>query len=354
MKNASFPITGAKKSGVTQNFDLTDPQSLQEYFQAKASEEIETIKDYLQNKQFIGFFVGKKNAGKGTYSKLFSELIGKDKIVHLSVGDLVRDVHGNWEEYIKSPKGKKLKDYYRGFISFEEAQDRFLSRSASNLLPSEFILALLRVEFDDLQDKSIFLDGFPRDVDQIGYSLFFKEIMGREEDKDMFILIDIPDSVINERIKSRRICPICNTPRNLKLLPTSSVGFDSEKQEFYLMCDNPACNKARMVGKEGDELGIEPIKERLEKDQEIINKSNELYGIQKVLLRNSIPVTEADQYFDKYELTPAFGYELDGEKVKTVESPWTVKDNEGVESYSLMPAPVAIALLKQMSKILGE
>ena len=31
------------------------------------------------------------------------------------------------------------------------------------------------------------------------------------------------------------------------------------------MCDNPECDKARMVTKEGDELGIEPIRERIER-----------------------------------------------------------------------------------------
>lgn len=355
MTKSIFPIIGAKTKGVTKVYDLTSPESLADYFQAKTGKEINIIKKSLLKKNFIAFFVGKKNAGKGTYSKLFMNLIGKEKIVHLSVGDLVREIHGGWDSFIKSSRGKKLKEIYRGNIGFEEAVERFLGRSASKLLPSEFILALLRVKFDELAGKSVFLDGFPRDEDQINYSLFFKEIVGRKDDKDMYILIDIPDAVINERIKFRRICPVCNTPRNLKLLATPFVGFDEKTKEYYLMCENPACKKAIMVAKEGDELGIAPIKERLAKDQQIIDKALELTGIPVILLRNSIPVTLASKNFDQYELTPGFSYERDGRgNVKTIENPYTVEDNNGVKSYSLMPAPVAVALIKQMAAILQE
>lgn len=355
MDKPDFPIIGTITKGVDQPFDLTNPDSLNEYFEAKVGPEIKTIKKALEKQNFIAFFVGKKNAGKGTYSKLFMNLIGENKIVHLSVGDLVREIHGDWDNFIKSAEGKKLKDIYRGNISFEEAVERFLGRSASKLLPSEFILALLRVKFDDLKGKSVFLDGFPRDLDQINYSLFFKEILGREDDKDMYILIDIPDSVINERIKYRRICPICHAPRNLKLLATPFVGYDEKTQEYYLMCENPACNKAIMVSKEGDELGIAPIKERLVKDQQIIDKAFDLIGIPVLLLRNSIPVTVADKNFNKYELTPGFSYERDDKgNVKTIENPYTVEDNNGVKSYSLMPAPVAVALIKQMAEVLSK
>lgn len=355
MNKSEFPIIGTKTKGVTQVYDLTNPDSLNEYFQAKTGQEIEIIKKSLQKQNFIAFFVGKKNAGKGTYSKIFSNLIGKDKIVHLSVGDLVREVHADWDNYIKGPKGKKLEVLYRGPLSFAEAVERFLGRSASTLLPSEFILAMLRVKFAELAGKSVFLDGFPREIDQISASLYFKEIVGRGSDKDMYVLIDIPDAVINERIKFRRICPKCQAPRNLKLLATPDVGFDEKTKDFYLMCENPNCNKAVMVAKEGDELGIEPIKDRLAKDQQIIDKAFTLSGIPIILLRNSVPINVADNNFDSYELTPSFSYEYDEatKTVKTNESPWTVEDNNGVKSYSLMPAPVVVALLKQMAKILS-
>jgi hypothetical protein len=39
--------------------------------------------------------------------------------------------------------------------------------------------------------------------------------------------------------------------------------------------------------------------------------------------------------------------------VKTIEKPFVVKDDEGVEVYSLLAPPVALSLIKQLVKILG-
>ena len=108
-----------------------------------------------------------------------------------------------------------------------------------------------------------------------------------------------------------------------------------------------------MVSKEGDELGIAPIKARLEKDGELVQKAFSLHGIPKFLLRNSVPVETADEYVDNYELTPEYSYERDSEsgEIKTIEKPWTVLDDEGVSSYSLMPAAVVVSMIKQMAKV---
>ena len=84
------------------------------------------------------------------------------------------------------------------------------------------------------------------------------------------VLIDVPERVIDERIKYRLICPLCQTSRSLKLLPTKKV--EEENGKFYLICDNSECSGPRMVQKEGDELGIEPIKERLKTDEKLIKQ----------------------------------------------------------------------------------
>ena len=118
--------------------------------------------------------------------------------------------------------------------------------------------------------------------------LCFRDLIGYREDLDIFILIDVPESVIDERIKWRRVCPKCQTSRNFKLLPTSKVNYDKRKKEFYLICDNPSCPGAKMVAKEGDELGVAPIKERLKLDEELIKQAFSLYGIPKIFLRNSV------------------------------------------------------------------
>jgi hypothetical protein len=192
-------------------------------------------------------------------------------------------------------------------------------------------------------------------LDQISYSLFLKELVGYQGEPDFLIFIDVAESVIDARIRSRLICPKCKTPRSLRLAPTKYVGYDEEKKEFYLMCDNPPCDKERMVAKEGDAQGIEPIRARLEADDVIFGQLLKLTGVPKIYLRNSVPVEKAKEYVDDYEITPGYSYELDPatKEVKTIESPWIVNDDDGVPSHSLLPAGVVVTLIKEIAKVLG-
>ena len=110
-----------------------------------------------------------------------------------------------------------------------------------------------------------------------------------------------------------------------------------------------------MVGKEGDTAGIESIRNRLELDDKLIKKVMSLHGIPKILLRNAIPTSSIkDNIVDDYEITPKYVYTRDEKtgRVTTREEPWVVKDDEGVDSFSLLPAPVVIGLLKQLVQAL--
>ncbi|PIS40352.1 MAG: hypothetical protein COT32_00180, partial [Candidatus Nealsonbacteria bacterium CG08_land_8_20_14_0_20_36_22] len=123
----------------------------------------------------------------------------------------------------------------------------------------------------------------------------------------------------------------------------------------YLICDNSECGGARMVAKEGDELGIEPIRERLNKDGKLIKQTFSLYGIPKILLRNSVPTAQAKEFVDDYEITPEYVYKWN-EKEKRVaveEKPWQILDDNGIPSYSLMPPPVVVSLIKQITEVLN-
>ncbi|MFV1917603.1 MAG: hypothetical protein ACC618_03960, partial [Patescibacteria group bacterium] len=172
MRGLEFPIIGTKVSskGHDKKFDLSSPNGRKEYFEFKVGDEIVHIKKYLGQNSFIAYFLGKKNSGKGTYSKLLTEIFGEDKIEHVSVGDLVRDVHSNWKKFSKSLKFIELKKLYRGYISFDEAVDTLLGRSTEKLLPTEFILALLKLHISELEGKTLFIDGLPREMDQVSYS----------------------------------------------------------------------------------------------------------------------------------------------------------------------------------------
>jgi hypothetical protein len=109
-----------------------------------------------------------------------------------------------------------------------------------------------------------------------------------------------------------------------------------------------------MYGKEGDEMGIESIRERLELDDQLIAKIFSLHGIKKGLIRNAVPVDQAKDLVENYEITPEYYYEYDEnvKTAKTLERPYSVKDDEGVEVYSLLAPPVALSLIKQLAKIL--
>ncbi len=351
-----FPLFRTKVEGVNKSFDLSDIDGRRDYFLAKAGPEIEKMKKYIaEGKTFIVYLLGKKNAGKGTYTKLLMEIFGRDKIAHLSVGDLVRDVHSSMED---PEKKKELLDYleknYRGEITPEQAIDALLGRDQKTLLPDEFIMAMVKREIDKIGKKIIFLDGFPRNLDQVSYSLFFKQLIDYREDPDVFIAIDIPEAVIDERMKNRKVCPICHTPRNLKLFTTKEVEYDEKEKQFYLICDNPDHERSRMYGKEGDDMGIESIRDRLELDDKLIAKIFSLHGIKKGLIRNAVPVNKAKEFVDDHEITPEYYYEYDeaAKKVKTLERPFVVKDDEGVEVCSLLAPPVAVALVKQLVKAL--
>src|SRR3989344_2411692 len=330
----NFPIFRTKREDVKKRFNLNDPAERQEYFEFKAGREIAKLKEYFsRGGTFVAYLLGKKNSWKGTYAKLFMEVVGAEKEAFL--------------EFVRKN--------YRGFHSTEETLDFFKKRSTAVLLPSELVVMLIKYEISKRPRQAIFVDGFPRAMDQVTYSLYLRELIGYRDDPDFFVFISLPNAVIDERIKYRVICPICKTPRSMRLLPTNNVGFDEAQKAFYLMCDGPSCKSARMVSKEGDELGVKPLEERLATDGKIMAQLLKLHGVPKVYLRNAVPVAKAKEYADDYEITPAYEYEYDAseKRVKVTERPWMVKDDEGELSYSLLPPAVCLALIKQTDAGLG-
>lgn len=352
-----FPIFNSKQFSKGKTYNLNSPTGRRQYFSDKAGKEIADIKNFLENNSFVGFMLAKKSAGKGTFSKMLIEVLGANRITHISVGDIVRSVHSAVAD---NNEMAALKEYlhknYRGYISAEQATQAFLGRSQDKLIPTEFILTLVKREIEKIGHKAILLDGFPRNLDQVSYSLYFRDLINFRSDPDFFALIDVPISVISERMKYRKVCPICQTSRNLKLGPTTNIGFDEELNDFYLICDNPNCEgagKQRMVEKEGDESGIELIRDRLEADGKLLEEANNLSGIPKIYLRNALPAKEAEKVAEAYEITPEYTFErqTDG-SIRTIEKPWIIENDSGEESYSLLPAPVVLSFIKQLHSVL--
>ncbi len=356
MATLGFPVFKTKKVGGEKTYDLGDPAGRKKYFEFKAGKEIKDLRKYLKKNTFVAFMMGKKNSGKGTYTKLFGEQVGHEHILHLSVGDVVRAAH----DELARPAAKKalvkwLRENYRGMMPLDTAVEALEGRSTTTLVPTELILALVERAIDvGGKKKAVFIDGFPRGLDQVSYSLYFRHIMGYREDPDFFVFIDVPTSIIAARMDGRVICPICHVPRHPRLMRTKEIGYDASNKEFYLKCDNPSCKGARMGAKEGDANGMEAIKGRLATDEKIMRDLLTLQGVPKIYIRNTVPVVDAKKLVDMYEITPGYEYALDAQgKVVVTETPWTVTDDEGVESYSLLPAAPVLSLIKQVHKVLG-
>jgi len=352
-----FPIFKTKVKNINKKFDLNNPKERGKYFQLKAGKEIKKLKDYFKKgNTFIVYLLGKKNSGKGTFAKMFAEIIGPEYVEHFSVGDMIRDI----DKELKDKKKREelmefLEKNYRGWIPIKDLISLLKKRSTKTLLPTELILALAKREIGKRKKKTIFIDGFPRDLDQINFSLFYRDLVGYRDDPDFFVLISVPEKVIDERIKYRVVCPVCKSPRNLKLHISSKLGYNPNKKEFYFLCENDKCRKVRMMPKEGDKMGIKLIKERLKKDEKLMEQAISLYGIPKILLRNSVPVKAAKDYVDDYEITPEYYYHWNKKekKVEVKEKPWVFLDDEGKPSYSLLPSPVVVSLIKQLVDVLS-
>ena len=123
----------------------------------KAGQEIKKIKKYLEKNTFIAYLLGKKNSGKGTYAKMFGEVVGEDKIDHFSIGDMIRGI----DEELKDEKKKKelvafLEKNYRGWLPFEKILKSLENRNTKVLLPTELILALVKREISRREKEKHF------------------------------------------------------------------------------------------------------------------------------------------------------------------------------------------------------
>src|ERR1700686_4184770 len=109
-----FPIFKTKTTG-TKTFDLTDTSERQAYFEYKAGPEIKKLREYLNHKTFIVYLLGKKNSGKGTYAKMFKEIVYPERIEHVSIGDMIRSFDDVLKDTVKKQELVDfLKEKYRG------------------------------------------------------------------------------------------------------------------------------------------------------------------------------------------------------------------------------------------------
>ena len=127
--------------------------------------------------------LGKPGAGKGSVAEVFKE---KTDIVHLSTGDIFR---------------REMK---------EETELGLLAKSyidKGNLVPDEVTNEIIRNILKKAPEKSYLFDGYPRTVNQ---AIFLKSAMAELGMKlDGVFDMETPNSLVIERLSSRRVCRSC-------------------------------------------------------------------------------------------------------------------------------------------------
>ena len=144
----------------------------------------------------IVILLGAPGSGKGTIAgKLASE---NANLKHVSSGDLLRGAIA-----AGTSAGNEAKGYM----------------DKGNLVPDALIAQMIKdVVAETKGDVTMLLDGFPRNLAQAKTL----EEMGAPVSRA--ILVDVPDSIIQDRIAGRRTCPKCKAGYHVKNLSPKVEG----------------------------------------------------------------------------------------------------------------------------------
>ncbi len=158
---------------------------------------------------------GPPGAGKGTQSKFLEEVLS---IPQISTGDMMRS-----ERKTGSELGRQF--------------DEFMSKGL--LVPDDLVIRLLekRLRLDDAQSGAIF-DGFPRTLAQA--SSLDSMLSGLTRQIDLVLSLEVPSSMIVDRISGRRVCLDCGQAYHVRYSPPPSTG----------LCG--ACGGSRLVQRSDD------------------------------------------------------------------------------------------------------
>jgi adenylate kinase len=169
----------------------------------------------------IVILLGAPGSGKGTVAgKVAAE---NANLKHVSSGDLLRGAIA-----AGTAAGVEAKAYM----------------DKGNLVPDALIATMIKdVVASTEGEVTMLLDGFPRNLAQAK----ILEEMGAPVKSA--VLIDVPDSIIQERIAGRRTCPKCKAGYHIKNLPPKTEGVcDVCGAELVIRKDdNPETVKDRLV-----------------------------------------------------------------------------------------------------------
>jgi adenylate kinase len=134
---------------------------------------------------------GAPGSGKGTQCE---NIVKKYGVVHISTGDVLREHVKNGTELGKTAKGHMEK---------------------GELVPDALVIAMVKDKLSnpEVAKKGWLLDGFPRTPEQA------KALADLGVTADCFLQLEVPDSVLVERICGRRTDPVTGKIYHLKFNP---------------------------------------------------------------------------------------------------------------------------------------
>ena len=147
--------------------------------------------------------LGAPGAGKGTQSKMLSEMCGAP---HISTGDIFRENISSGTQL-----GKKAKEYI----------------DSGRLVPDELTIGIVkdRISREDCSGGFI-LDGFPRTIAQ---AEALEKLLGEmNTGLDKVINIEVPEDELIRRITGRRLCSACGAGYHVAYGPPAREGICDE------------------------------------------------------------------------------------------------------------------------------
>jgi len=169
----------------------------------------------------ITILLGAPGSGKGTIAGNLAA--ANSNLKHVSSGDLLRGAVA------------------KGTVAGVEAK-AYMDKGA--LVPDELIARMIKDVIAETEgDVTMLLDGFPRNLAQA------KILEETGAPVRSVVLVDVPDSIIQDRIAGRRTCPKCKAGYHVKALPPKVEGVCDKCGEKLVVRkdDNPETVKDRLV-----------------------------------------------------------------------------------------------------------
>src|SRR5215471_1719069 len=146
--------------------------------------------------------MGAPGAGKGTQARLIQERLGLPQI---STGDMLRAL---------------------------AVADIHTTQASGRLISDDVVMEMVkgRTSREDCSHGYV-LDGFPRTAAQ---AEMLEKLAAEQGMGLMAVLIDVPVSVLEQRLNGRRTCPVCNETYNVYFKPPQSDNFCDRHRNVQL------------------------------------------------------------------------------------------------------------------------